>query len=618
MGIRPRFSARAARVAAGLLPLVIAGCSAAPREAPISRMPPPEDPPAISAARKQAAEQFYQGKSLALAGESDCARETFRDALETFRIAARPGNPSDLAFAAELYESIALYRPAIKAGARAAEAERPPAEDPRDSLVARAPLPSPDEVEKAKTEVGSVPSGTGFDIPIVVNDAVLRAVAFYQFRTPMAFAAALKRSGRYLDLMRAILKEEGVPQDLVYVAMVESAFKYQAHSRAAAHGFWQFIAGTGKRYGLKRNRSLDERSDPVKSTRAAAAYFRDLYEMFGDWHLAMAAYDAGEGRILKSLQRTGARDFWELAAGSSLQRETRDYVPFVLATALIAKDPVRFGFDVVPNPPLAWDTVTVRKPVDLARVAELTGSTLPDLQLLNSELSTRATPHGVSAYELRVPAGSVALLAPRIAALPTAPDVVERRIVVRKRDTLHKIAARAGVSVAELCDWNDLPRTARPKKGTVLVVPGKRGTAPRREALASTSPEPRGEIRGVPTPAAAVTSASGIGSYTSVPPTTASRAKEAAPATVAIPAEGFVVAPSRVTLAQDTRAQDTRAQDTRGTRVVRHTVKKGDTLFAIASHYGVSVDEIQRQNRIRSPKSLKAGQTLVLSLATLN
>ena len=235
-------------------------------------MPPPEDPPAISAARTLAAEQFYQGKSLALAGEGDCAREAFRDALETFRVAAREGNLSDLAFASELYDSIALYRSAIEAGARAAEAERPPAEDPRDSLVATAPLPSPDEVEKAKTEVGSAASGTGFDIPIVVNDAVLRAVAFYQFRTPMAFAAALKRSGRYLDLMRGILKEEGVPQDLVYVAMVESAFKYQAHSRAAAHGFWQFIAGTGKRYGLKRNRSLDERSDPVKSTRAAAAY----------------------------------------------------------------------------------------------------------------------------------------------------------------------------------------------------------------------------------------------------------------------------------------------------------------------------------------------------------
>jgi membrane-bound lytic murein transglycosylase D len=606
MDTHSRLSGRALRIAAGALFAALSGCATDSRQAQVARPPVPEEPAAIQAARTHATDLFYSGKALALAGESGCAREAFQGALETFRAAARPGNPTDLAFAAELYDSIALYRPAIEAGSRAAEAERPPAEDPRDSLVATAPLPSPDEIAKAKTEIESAPAGSGFDIPIVVNESVLRAVAFYQFRTPLAFAAALRRSGRYLDLMRGILKEEGVPQDLVYVAMVESAFKYQAHSRAAAHGLWQFIAGTGKRYGLKRNRSLDERSDPVKSTRAAAAYFRDLYEMFGDWHLAMAAYNAGEGRILKSLQRTGARDFWELSAGSTLRRETRDYVPFVLATALIAKDPARFGFDVVPDPPLAWETVTVKKPVDLARVAALTGNALPDLQLLNSELRTRATPHGVSAYELRVPAGSVAVLAPRIAALPTASDVAERRIVVRKRDTLQKIAKRAGVSMAELCDWNDLPRTARLKKGTVLVVPGKRRTATRSQTLAAASPAHRGEIRGVPTPAAAVTQASEVGPFTSVPPTVvpARLVRAPAPSVISIPAEGF----------SDTASKAARSAP----QVVRHIVKAGDTLYAIASRYGVSIDQIRRQNRIRSPRALQAGQTLVLSLATVN
>src|ERR1017187_7452594 len=578
-------SGRAARVAAGILTAATAGCSAVPREAPVSQIASPSAPEdqAIAAARRLATEQFYQGKSLPLAGESDCARMAFREALERFRTASRPGNPSDLAFATELYESVALYRPAIEAGSLASEAERPPAEDPRDSLVATAPQPSPDEVEKAKTEVALAPVQTGFDIPIVVNDAVLRAIAFYQFRTPMAFATALKRSGLYLDLMRSTLKEEGLPQDLVYVAMVESAFKYQAHSRAAAHGFWQFIAGTGKRYGLKRSRSYDERSDPVKSTRAAAAYFRDLYEMFGDWHLAMAAYDAGEGKILKGLQRTGARDFWELTAGSTLRRETRDYVPFILATALIAKDPARFGFNVVPDPPLAWDIVKVRKPTDLVRVAALTGSTLPDLQLLNSELKTRTTPHGVPSYDLRIPVGLAELRAPRLAALPAEPEIAQKRLVVKRGETLQKIANRAGISLTELCDWNDLPRTARPRKGTVLIVPGKRAPAPPRETLVSVSPPSRGEIRGVPTPAAAVTRASEVGRYTSVPPTSAPMGREAAPAAVSIPAEGFVDTPAAAPV-----------HAASAPRLLRHIVKRGDTRFAIASRYGVSVDEIRR------------------------
>jgi LysM repeat protein len=260
----------------------------------------------------------------------------------------------------------------------------------------------------------------------------------------------------------------------------------------------------------------------------------------------------------------------------------------------------------VPDPPIAREKVTVHKPVDLARVAELTGSTLADLQLLNSALRTRSTPQGVPAYDLWVPAGTASLLAPRLAALPAAPAVSEKRIVVKKGDTLQKIAKRAGVSVAELCDWNDLTRTARPRTGTVLVVPGKRG--PRGEAQASTSEAGRGEIRGVPTPAAAVTRASQVGPFTSsVPPTTASRSRESAAAVVPIPAEGFADAPAKKA-----------APAAPPTRLVRHVVKPGDTLFAIASRYGLSVDEIRRQNHIRSPQSLKAGQTLVLSLATLN
>ncbi|HTS00923.1 MAG TPA: LysM peptidoglycan-binding domain-containing protein, partial [Thermoanaerobaculia bacterium] len=462
---------------------------------------------------------------------------------------------------------------------------------------------SPEEFDRAKKEVDAAPPGATFDIPVVVNEQVLRAVAFYQFRTPLAFASALRRSGRYLDLMRGILREEGLPEDLVYVAMVESAFKYQAHSRAAAHGFWQFIGGTGRRYGLHRTRAFDERSDPVKSTKAAAAYFRDLYEMFGDWNLAMAAYDAGEGKILKALQRTGARDYWSLAQGGGLRRETRDYVPFVLATALIAKEPARFGFDVVPDPPLAWDVVTITKPVDLARVADAVGATLPDLQLLNSELLTRSTPHGVRSYDLRVPRGTSDLVASRLPGIPAAPEIAEKRVTVRKGETLRKVAARAGVSVAELCDWNDIPRTAKLQKGTVLVVPSRSKGHPK-AAVAATSTVPRGEVRGVPTPEAAITRASEVSPFTAAPPlATPAPSAAALPARVDIPAEGFA---------------DARPGTAAPARTIRHTVKKGDTLYALAARYGTTIDAILRENGLRSPRSLRAGQTLTLTLAVLN
>jgi membrane-bound lytic murein transglycosylase D len=595
---------KAARFLAALGAFAVAGCASTPP--PVASAP--AEPPAGLAsaeARLLATDLFYRGKAFALAGEGDCARDAFRDALETFRAAARPGDASDVAFAGELWESVAVYRPVIESPSRVSEPERPVAEDPRDSLAAAAPTASPEEVEKAKREVAAAPAGVSFDIPVVVNDAVLRAVAFYQFRTPLAFAAALRRSGRYMDLMRGILREEGLPQDLVYVAMIESAFKYQAHSRAGAHGFWQFIDGTGRRYGLHRTRAYDERSDAVKSTRAAAAYFRDLYEMFGDWHLAMAAYDAGEGKILKSLQRTGARDFWGLTQGNVLRQETRDYVPFVLATALIAKDPARFGFDVVPDPPLAWDVVTVTKPVDLARVADAVGATLPDLMLLNSELKTRSTPHGVPSYGLRVPPGTAGLVAARLPGIPSAPEVAEKRVTVRKGDTLQKVAVRAGVSVAELCDWNDLPRTAKLQKGTVLVVPSRQPRRPK-EAVAAATSGPQGEIRRVPTPASAVTRASDVGPFTAAPATAtpASPVVAAAlPAKVDIPAEGFA----------DARPASAAA----AAKTVRHTVKKGDTLYSLANRYGTTVDAIRRQNGLKSA-SLRAGQTLTLTLAVLN
>ncbi|HQR45892.1 MAG TPA: transglycosylase SLT domain-containing protein, partial [Thermoanaerobaculia bacterium] len=496
-------------------------------------------------------------------------------------------------FAGQLWQGVVFYEALSDPQA----GERPPVEDTRDTLLAgeNAPSPSAAELEKAKREVSSARVRASFDIPVVVNDAVLRAVAFYQFRTPQAFAGALKRSGRYLPLMRGILREEGLPEDLVYMAMIESAFKANAHSRARAHGFWQFIDGTAKRYGLRWNRYYDERSDPEKSTRAAAHYLKDLYEMFGDWYLAMAAYSAGEGKVLKGLQRLGAKDYWQLCSGSFLRRETREYVPFVLAAALVSKDPASYGFDVLPDPPLRFDVVRVPRPVDLARVAEAVSAPLFELQLLNSELKTRVTPQGIPDYPVRLPEGSADAFLSRMASLPAAPEIREKRITAKKGDTVAKVAARAGVTVEDLCNFNDLARNARLRKGQVLVVPA--GPVPKKAArpaaaAASAGSVPQGEIRALPTPSAAVRRPDDVPPFTSAPGLSAA---ETLPARVEVPPAGFEAVPV-------SRAD--------GGAPARYTVRSGDTLYRIAMRFRVTVEELARLNKIGISSTLRAGQSL--------
>lgn len=601
---------------ASLLPL---GCSSStnptvsPRPAAVAAADavapcPPPDP------RQEASDRFHRGKVHAIAGDADCARIEFEAALDGFRTAMRADNPGDLAFAGQLWESVRLYESV--SGADDDEAASDPGQ--RDGLLAQeTTTPTADELATARREIEEAGASLAFDVPIVVNEAVLNAVAYYQFRTPKAFAAALQRSGRYLPLMRSILRENGLPEDLVYIAMIESAFKSQAHSRAAAKGYWQFISGTGKRYGLKTTREVEERSDPVKSTRAAAAYFRDLYEMFGDWHLAMAAYNAGEGRVLRGLQRTGARDYWELRDRNALHRETRDYVPFFIATALIAKDPARFGFEVVPDPPLEFDVVEVPRPVEIARIAREVGVSPETIKSLNGELRGRTTPRGFSAYPLRLPKGAGAVLAARLTSIPAAPEYRERRVAVRKGETLARFAARNKVSVAEICAANDLSAKAKLRRGSVLVVPvrvGDRASSSAALAEAADAPasvgEPlRGEIRALPTPSAAVVDAASLEQDFAIAPLPA-RAPAPMPSRVDIPAGGFEPAGRSASSSREPAAKAPAAAR-RGT----HTVRKGDTLYRIANRYGVSVEDLRRENRIGRKSTLRVGQRLAVPQA---
>ena len=233
------------------------------------------------------------------------------------------------------------------------------------------------------------------DLPLTVNDSVLQYLSFFTTTRGRAIVAhGLDRAGRYDVMIRRVLKEEGVPQDLIYLAQAESAFQPQAVSRAGARGIWQFMPYRGEEYDLERTYWVDDRSNPEKATRAAARHMRDLYAMFGDWYLVMAAYNSGPLNVQRAIEHTGYADFWELQKRKALPKQTQNYVPIILALALVAKDPARYGVQVSPEKPPKTETVALAHSISLELVADACGAEVDDLRLLNPELLRTVTPNG--------------------------------------------------------------------------------------------------------------------------------------------------------------------------------------------------------------------------------
>lgn len=312
---------------------------------------------------------------------------------------------------------------------------------------------------------------TRFDIPVVLNDDVLRLLNFYQNRGREIMEEGLKRSGMYVPLFREIFREEGVPLDLVYMAHVESHFKPNAYSRARARGLWQFMLGTGRLYGLRQDWWIDERSDIVKSTHAAAQHLRDLYERFGDWHLAMAAYNVGSSRIERVRRRYGELDYWAMVKRRMLPRETRSFVPSILAALIIFRNPERYGFSVEPDPPLQFETVDLKEQVDLRVVAEEIDVRVTDLFALNPELRRGITPFHYDDYELKVPLGKADFLKKRLAELPKDRKVQVRHHKVKRGETLGLIAQRYSSSVSAIAQVNRIRNVHWLREGQDLLIP---------------------------------------------------------------------------------------------------------------------------------------------------
>jgi membrane-bound lytic murein transglycosylase D len=424
-------------------------------------------PPLIA----QAEAHLKSGLAAADEGDIDQARSEFDRAVEA--LASFPGGAFADPRVAEAYRRTldTVQVRELELVAAAAEDDASAASEPAaiDGVGALPVSDAPASAETMAQAVAAVESET-LDLPVELNDAVLSCIDLYQGRLFDWFQEALSRGQKYLPHIRSVFAEEGIPLDLAYVALVESAFKTNAYSRAKAKGVFQFVSATGRRYGLTVDWWVDERSDPEKATRAAARYLKDLYALFGDWNLALAGYNAGEGKVLRGMSRYRKSDYWELRKTRALRRETKNYVPLIHAAIVLAKAPERYGFVVTPDSLPEWEHVAVAGAHDLRVVAECAGEPVETLRELNPELRRLATPADRS-YDLRVPPGRGEPLRQCLAELPAHKKVAYRKHVVRRGQTLASIARANGVSAQAIAEANFLVPQRRLRSGTELVIP---------------------------------------------------------------------------------------------------------------------------------------------------
>lgn len=480
----PLFMATASHSAPDSAPAPAAALE--PAQAPPRPVPPPAGK-ALAELNQKAQKEFSAGATALSEAKFDEARASFDTAIDFYLNAPDPvrADPAFSAWYRDLAERIAdLEIPAAAADSEAQPANPEPELTPAEQALQTPTLLSPEELARLKALIASAPPSKASDVPITINDDVLKFISYLQGPGKPVMADGLNRAGRYLKMMRAEFAAAGMPQDLVWIALEESNFKTSAYSHAHARGIWQFISSTGTMYGLKSDYWVDERADPEKSVKAAVRYLKDLYDSLGDWSSAMAGYNSGEGNVRKARRRTGQRDYFRYSR--RLPRETRAYVPIIMAGILIAKDPVHYGFtDLDPDPPLKTDTVSVIGPVRLSSAAEAFKLPAETLALLNPELIHQAVPAG--GYLLHVPEGSGKGLEAAAKALPIEEIPIEvdafsgwnRTHRVRRGQTLASIARRYHVSRELLAQANGLSPGAKLHAGVRLRVPGRSGKASR-------------------------------------------------------------------------------------------------------------------------------------------
>lgn len=351
---------------------------------------------------------------------------------------------------------------------------------PQDPAAAANNLTSPNQSPEASAE-NTASTATTYNIPVVIDPTVEKHISFFNTSIRSRFEQWLIRLSRYRPLVENIFSEFNLPSDLVNLSLVESGFNPYAFSRAKATGPWQFMKGTGKLYGLRIDHYVDERRDPIKSTVAAARYLRDLYDLFGTWPLAMAAYNAGEGKVMRALQKAQAETFSDISKTKLIRFETKQYVPRIMAATVIARNPDQYGFNQEPAPLHQFEEVVVTRPLHFRAIANVTGVPYEDLRVLNPELRRDATPPDDSAYHLKVPLGTgvkVAQLLDRVQTYKFPPlqtrshqmkATSSRWYRVRVGDTLEKVSKRFRVPLKTLKARNNLSGSVI-KPGEFLII----------------------------------------------------------------------------------------------------------------------------------------------------
>jgi membrane-bound lytic murein transglycosylase D len=458
---------------------------------------------------------------------------------------------------------------------------------------------------QAEAEIKSTHS----DLPLMMTDQVASYISYFSTRGRGTLENALARSGRYEDMIRRILKEEGVPQDLIYLAQAESGFRPLALSRAGARGIWQFMGSRAKGYGLERNWWLDDRQDPEKSTRAAARHLKDLYNEFGDWYLAMAAYNSGPGTVQSAVKRTGYADFWELYRRNVLPKETRNYVPIIVAVTIMAKNPTQYGLeDIQKEKTTPTDVVKIDYPVDLRLVAECVDASAKDLQDLNPSLLRMTTPKGQE-FELHLPAGTADKFQTAIAAIPTDMRVWWRYHKVQSGDTFTSLARAYHTAPRAIAEANNIDEDTDLEADSKLIIPIAPGKRPEDTAHYARHPI-RYKIRRGDT-------VERVAENFGVPPAMVRKWNRLhgnslrgrhilyihLPISPAAAERSSEVASKSKHHTSKTTAQ---ARDA----VVHHKVKRGETLYSIANTYNTTVDALKRDNR--NVAILRPGMVLII------